>query len=288
MSSSRPLPEVPGLQAARLTIHGLAIFCFNRLGEHKFWEVAYPRHEKHDLFIEITETDGAWNPTRKFPPVLINQDLLEFGISLTAGSEEHYDAFPEGGPFGQFDRGSGNTDPYDLQWMIDLTSAEPRHGAFRGLIPRGRRAVNVTLARLSQSFIFTGRLSEHPVRFSPRRNDDPDGEGNFDLGVTNEELFGFLLANGPGEIRFDGLGIAPLPYGEDKRYLIEIINMDNLSGKKKDPFVKGDFHLYYDVIDVAGPQQELWAFPTEVGRFAPDGDCAGTRASLETLQPLIE
>ncbi|HEY0404176.1 MAG TPA: CHAT domain-containing protein [Pyrinomonadaceae bacterium] len=218
-----------------------------------------------------------------------DSDLFAFEISLTSGSEAHYDTFPQGGPTsGYFNRNATENDPHDIRWMIDLAGPEPRHGRLIRLKPRSDERVGVTLARFHRSLFFTGKPSEKSVRFSPRRNGDPDGPGNFDLGPTNEEILGVLLATEPGEIRFDGLGIDPLPYDENRRYEIEIVNMDNQLAEKKHRFVKGDFHYFYDVIEVDGDQQELWAFPRATGRFTPDGDCNPEFVSLATLQPLIE
>jgi hypothetical protein len=289
MSSPNFLSTVPGLLAANLTIDGLAVFCFNRQWEHKFWEVAYLRHDKHTLGIDITEVDARGKTNRIFPTVMVPENLLTFEISLTSGSEAHYDTFPQGGPAsGDFNRNAPDNDPHDIRWMIDLAGPEPRHGRLIRLKPRSDERVGVTLARFHHSLFFTGKPSEKSVRFSPRRNGDPDGPGNFDLGPTNEEILGVLLATEPGEIRFDGLGIDPLPYDENRRYEIEIVNMDNQLAEKKHRFVKGDFHYFYDVIEVDGDQQELWAFPRATGRFTPDGDCNPEFVSLATLQPLIE
>jgi hypothetical protein len=291
MASPTFLSTVPGFRAAELAIDGLAICCFN--SDESFWEVAYIRHQKHKLGITIMELN-ALDETVREKTYEVDDNILSFNISLTNGSEAHYRQYPRGGPAARdFKRTNTHNDPHDLGWMIDLAGWEPDHGKITKLKPIGRDRPQVTLARIHHSLLFTSKPDDNPVRLSPRSTDDPYGKGSFELGRTNDEVSGLLLATAPGQIRFESdpiesLRIGPLPYDEAHRYKIEIINMDNYSGQHKRGFTKGDFHYFYDVIEVDGDQKELWAVPKMTGRVAPDGDCNPGLVSLRTLKPLIE
>src|SRR5215207_7036833 len=289
MASPDFLSSVPGLCAAELIVDGLAIFCFNHQNGNKFWEVAYLRNPRHNLGIEIQKVNAQGDPIGAPDEYAVDINLLSIDLRLTTGSDAHYQMFPRGGPRADdFDRVARDNDPHDLQWMIDLAGPEPAHGNITRLIPRGTaNRVKVTLARFYHSLFFTENPSEHPVRLSPKRNIHPSGPGSFWLGPTNERMAGLLLATGPGEIRFDGLAIDPLPYNANQHYKIEIINMDTHSATHIRGYAKGDFHLFYDVIDVDGDKKELWAVPRTIGIVAPDGDCNPSEYGGGTLQDLI-
>src|SRR5687768_18184739 len=98
------LPEVlalaPGMRAAELLIDGLSVFCFNKTGAEKFWEVAFPHQADHDLTITIQELDGAGNKVGMPTPYDVHRHIETFTIRLTNGSLEHYEPghFPDGGP----------------------------------------------------------------------------------------------------------------------------------------------------------------------------------------------
>jgi hypothetical protein len=288
MASPAFLSSVPGLRAAELIIDGLALFCFNHQNGNQFWEVAYLRNPRHELGMEIQKVDAQGNPLGTPDQYTFDVNVLSVDVTLTTGSDAHYQMFPRGGPrANNFDRVARDNDPSDLQWMIDIAGPEPGHGNVTQLIT-GR--VKVTLARFHHSLFYTENPSEQLVRLSPKRNSHPSGLGSFWLGPTNERMAGLLLAapNSSGEIRFDGLGIDPLPYNANQRYKIEIINMDTQSATHIRGYAKGDFHLFYDVVDVNGDKKELWAVPRNVGKFAPDGDCNPSEFGGSTLEPLIQ
>lgn len=285
------LPEVlasaPGMLAAELLVDGLAAFCFNRTHGEPFWEVAYPRPH-HDLTIKIQELDGDGNDVGSPITHPVDRRVERFTIRLTNGSVAHYDDFPHGGPLAEeFHRDPAVDDPHDLQWMLDLADDEIDHGDFQGVKPRHPSRPRA-VASIHHSLFCNLELEVEPARISPRAADDPEARDSFELGLTNTFIIGVLLATDPGEIEFEfhpgGLTINPLPYDENKRYRIEIINDDVNMPPKKHGFVKGDLHLFYDnLIDVSGPEKDLWAVPHP--RASPDGDCHPTRFSGPTLEP---
>lgn len=288
------LAQAPGKRAAILVIDGLSVCCFNRT--KMFWEVAYPRQSEHELRITIWELDGDDNRVGQEPKYdkEVHPDIVSFNISLTKGSTAHYNQYPRGGPVKlDFERLDPDNDPHDLAWLIDLAGPELQH-EFRRLLPRDPSRP-VSLARIRHSMFCTLKPEAEPVVISPRRHNNPRHPDRFVLGRNNTEIVGVLLATeAAGEIRFASdpaglLDINPLPYDQNKRYRIEIINMDTNPTQRVPPFVRGDLHLFYGhVIEVGGEQKELWAFPVEDGRFAPDGDCHTNGFSGQTLQDLIE
>jgi hypothetical protein len=303
------LASAPGnMRAAELIIDGLAVLCFNSINSEKFWEVAYPRRQQHELTITVQRLDAADQPVGPSEQHPVPETVRSFNIFLSNGSLVHYDLFPQGGPANPtFNRNAAGNDTHDLGWMIDVAGPELQHGNFVRLLPPhpGRP---VSLARIRHSLLCTLKPEDEDVRISPRNRNDPTALGSFLLGRNNTEIVGVLLASGPGEIRFESdgapLNIEPLPYDENRRYRIEIINEDILNSEPNGIFVKGDLRFLYDtVIEVDGEPKDLWARPvpieppfsaTEAMETNPpvvsasDGDCHPDKFGGATLQPLIE
>ena len=294
-------PPVPGFQVGELVIDGLAICCFNNgssNGGSKLWEVAYPRQQGHTLSIIVEELDDQGEPTVGDPRTYVVEDKDEvrsFTISLTGGSEAHYEVYPRGGPAApKFVRTAPNNDPHDLGWMIDITGPELQHNFIR-LLPKAESNVDVTLAQFRHAFFYTSQPGDQPARLSPVVDDDPLSANSRPLGRTNQEIEGLLLANKAGEIRFEfdpprSFSIDPLPYDLNRplRYRISILNEDDQPRDRNGGFTKGDLHLFYNVIEVGGVKKDLWTRPIPAGPGSPsDGDCQPVGASsVTTLQPL--
>ena len=305
------LATAPGMRAAELMIDGLAVLCFNSIKGEKFWEVAYPRRAQHELTITVQPLNALDQPVGPSEPHAVPETVTSFKISVSEGSLVHYDLFPQGGPANPaFQRNAVNNDSHDLGWMIDVAGPELQHGNVVRLLPPDARRP-ISLARIRHSLLCTLKPEDGDVRISPRNRNDPTAPGSFLLGSNNAEIVGVLLANGPGEIRFESegapLNIDPLLYDENRRYRITIINHDDQNSEPNGIFVKGDLHLLYDtVIEVDGEQKDLWAQPvgfephleplfsaegTEMALtfFSPtDGDCHPDKFGGTTLQPLIE
>ncbi len=288
-----PVLESAGPRAAQLLIDGLSIFCFNKNG--RFWEVAYPRQTKHDLSITIQPLDNKGEPLGDIETFPVHRNIKSIDITLTDGSLPDPAQFPEGGPFDpKFVRDAPDADPHDLQWMIDVAGPELQHGNFVQLKPRDPSRP-ITLMRIHDSLFCNLKPERAPAVISPRTANTPDDPNSFSLGRTNTEIVGVLLANGPGEIRFESdpprlLDIDPREYSEDQRWEIKIINDDTIAQPQHGDFLKGDLHLLYDAaIVVDGEEKDLWAEPTDPLESATDGDCHGTLfGGGGTLQPLID
>ena len=93
-------PRLNADRAAIIVIDGLSVCCFNKTGDEKFWEVAYPRAQQHQLCITIWELDDADRPVGTDPiiDVEVNAGVGRFNICLTNGSVAHYSQFRTGGP----------------------------------------------------------------------------------------------------------------------------------------------------------------------------------------------
>jgi hypothetical protein len=288
------LASAVGLRAAIVVIDGLSVCCFNKTGSDKFWEVAYPREQHHELRIKIWELDAADKPVGTHPihNVVLNAGVVRLNISLTNGSVAHHAQFPAGGPrMPDFERLDPEADPHDLGWLIDLAGSELKHN-FRRLLPRSSRRSRVSLARIFHSLFCTLKPEDHPVVISPRHRNNPRHPDRCILGRNNTEFVGVLQATQAGDVRLvsepAGLLDLRLPHDQNKRYRIEIINTDTQPAQRVKPFVKGDLHLFYDdVIEVNGEQKELWAIPPKDGRFAPDGDCHTNGFGGATLEELL-
>jgi hypothetical protein len=296
------LRDAPGMRAAQLVIDGLAVLRFNS-GFEKFWEVAYPRKAGHTLRIRIADLDANDRPI--YPPIVdeeVDRDrkVRSFNISLTDGSVTHYERrhFPLGGPRADnFNRRRpNNNDPHDLGWMIDLADIELKHG--NATLRPQHPSRPISLARIRHSLLCTLEPDDKPVRISPIRRDDPTHfPDSFELGRTNTEMVGVLLANGPGpgEIRFEfdppgSFYIQPLQYSQNKRYQIEMINDDDEGHGEKKGFVRGDLRRFYDdVIEVDGTPKDLWAKkPNRPDRRVfPDGDCHVPEFGGGSLEALL-
>jgi len=300
MLSEKTLAAVSGFAVAELTIDGLAICCFN--SSKKYWEVAYLRlkNPKHELVINIQEVNVLGELVGPPKRHQIPEGVLSIGIKLTTGSDQHYTAYPKGGPTDpNFDRDALNNDPHVLNWMIDLSGPEPKHGKFKKLKPKGGDRVPVSLARIYHSLFMVRRPGGDAVKLSPKGK-GPSGEGNFRLGRINEEIVGILLATAPGNIEFSftpagSHSIDPLPYSGTRLYRIAITNMDVQTKflpvekrEMQDGYVKGDFHHFYEVLetDDKTKEQELWAIPR--GPRSVDGDCNPAGAGLPSLDDLIK
>jgi hypothetical protein len=289
------LGSVPGVRAAELVMDGLSVFCFNRTNTEPYWEIAYPRMQRHQLLITIQELDGSGEPVGEEESYEVDEAVKSFGISLSKGSLTHYEPnhFPLGGPADpSFDRRVPTApvdNPHDLGWMVDLAGQELQHG--NAVLLPGHPSRPISLARIRHSLFCTLEPEKEEVRISPIDQSSPTSAGSYSLPLNNTQIVGVLLGTDSGEILFESdplgsLNIGPLPYSQNQRYRIEIKNNDMDSPPHQLPFVRGDlFRFYGVVIQVDGEQKDLWAHSNN--QVTPDGDCHPNRIGSPTLDPLI-
>jgi hypothetical protein len=287
------LGSVPGVRAAELVMDGLSVLCFNRTDTEPYWEIAYPRLQRHQLLITIQELDGSGEPVGEEESYEVDEGVRSFNISLSNGSLTHYEPnhFPLGGPSDQnFDRRLPTApvdNPHDLGWMVDITGEELHHG--NAVLLSGNP---ISLARIRHSLFCTLEPEREEVRISPIDEGSPTSSGSYSLPLNNTQIVGVLLGTDSGDILFESdpvgsLNIDPLPYSQNQRYRIEIKNNDEDSPPHQLPFVRGDLYRFYDVvIEVDGVKKDLWAHT--IGGVTPDGDCHPNRTGRATLEPLIQ
>jgi hypothetical protein len=288
------LTEVSGVRAAELSVDGLSVFCFNKINSEKYWEIAYPHQQAHRLTITIQELNGNGEPVGTLEEYQVNEAVRSFGISLTNGSTEHYNEFPQGGPSDpNFDRRNPTApqdNPHDLGWMIDLAGDELGHGNAE-LLP-GHPSRPISLARIRHSLFCTLEPEKEEVRISPIDEGSPTSSGSYSLPLNNTQIVGVLLGTDDGDIQFESdpvgsLNIPSRPYSENQRYEIFIVNNDTNPPEHQLPFVRGDlFRFYGVVIEVDGEEKDLWAHT--LGGVVPDGDCHPNRYGGATLEPLLQ
>jgi hypothetical protein len=278
------LPLIP---VAYLTIDGLAVCSFNR--DDQAWEVAFIRPDhQFDIVAFHEELTGRIIERQRHGASTLNARLV---LEVENGSQEHYNTYPNGafilpGNFSRLDE-----DSRDFRWVIDFVGREVPHGHFIRL--KGKDEPNrppVTVAKIPNSLFYTDAVSE-AVILAPEGADPSAGTV---VGRSNEEIGAVILADPPGTVTISGADEPiTLEYEPGHVWRISLTNMD--TGKLKDRqapvdegiYVAGDFHRYYEVIEVDGTQHyQLWApgRPAVRGRA---GDCHPITATVGSLMSLI-
>jgi hypothetical protein len=291
---------------ADINLDGLAICCFNPT--EKVWEIAVPRYEDHDFTIYIQEKnlEGPLGIPCQFR--IDGARRIEFTVEN--GSNSQYAQYPQGYVTiaKEFDRNAAPS--FDFRWTVDCAGAEVEHGEFRGLKRRRDhpQRVDVTLIRVPHSLFYTKEVTAAPVVMAPINSRDACEGGLF--GRTNSKVGGAVLGSGIPKLTIvnpeNPNSEISLDYKLGHWYEIEITNMDKdksgdegeealLAPAAKKPkikdYKKGDFHRYYDVLDVAGEKQSLWAPAkgNDKGGLGRLSDCHSVWVSgVETLSPLLD
>jgi hypothetical protein len=293
---------VAGLLVANLNIDGLAMCCFN--AEERLWEVAFLREKHHHFGIEIERVDAAGSSVTVGGCGEIPASTRLIDLVVEDGSDSHYDQYPGG----YYDSGrpldfprwpDADWSDVDFRWTIKFS--DPDIHRVTSLIKQTREGgrFGVTIMRIPCSLFYTAKVTDSPAILS-RQGDGPcDG---FVLGHSNDLIGGLVMAAGPSAARIvaqDGSCAIDMPYVEGCRYEIYLVNMEP---SKRSPelraapghspvrsFVKGDFHLYYEVVETSGDKYFLWAKGRQRHGEGKMGDCDGVWVSdLTTLMPLIE
>ncbi|HMG76633.1 MAG TPA: hypothetical protein VK582_24365 [Pyrinomonadaceae bacterium] len=288
-----------GTPVAALSIDGLGICCFN---PYRQWEVAFLRYG-HEFLVTVRKINQSGRILDQSPATRVN-DLSLVEILVDDGSEAHFDDFPKG--FFKAAPGFSRSDDesYDFRWAIDVAGSEVRHGSFLGFVESSQRA-SVTIVTVPNALFYTKRVTQESVIFAPTPS---PAENGLVLGRTNEVIGAAIYASSAAEggqilIRYAESGHAvlanfPMPYEEGIIYDISLTNMDQ-RGTKLDgsralsgAYTHGDFDRFYDVINVSGPKQQIFAPPKSILR-TDDGDChtvggGFTGDDLPSLMPLIE
>lgn len=241
---------------ATITIDGLAICCFNR-GDKK-WDLAFLHHPHPPAHRLILLVDGHRENLPQQP------GLLTF--------ETVNGHFPTGFPDGFFDNGpirnrrvppATPEEEENFRWVMDL---EDPHDVNHG---------NVTLKKPDPSFPITRAYIQNAVFYTSRRSPDdlillPDGQDPNQTpnptiyGKTNDEMSGDIFCDAGGQvvIKVDGNEIRRLDHRPGKPWTICLTHMCPLLPVRPGTrFEKGDFHLFYDVLNITGNRHALWGKP---------------------------
>jgi hypothetical protein len=280
---------------------GLGLCCFNK--QEQRWEVAFLRFrrqgEYNEHYLAITVSERNFLGTEIYKKTYrVPQNVRELEFKVPNGSKAHY---------GVFKGGCINYDPLpfsrkglssnDFRWVIDYVGDEIPHGKLKRLKKKKDYPdrVDVTLLYIPHSLFYVGGVSRDAVRISPSKQ-DPQATHSFELGYTNEELGGTLFATVPVEFEIQDRGGIMNPikqtYVPGNTYEVSITNLDYEKQRAKEResvrgYVLGDFHYYYDVIEVDGNPWYLWA-PSRISPRAREGDCHMVRTTVDTLTPLLE
>jgi hypothetical protein len=285
---------------ATITIDGLAVCCFNK-GANK-WEVGYLHHPDpclHKLILQIEEET----------PIDIAEGIREITFMAT---NPQTPTFP-GSENGFFDPirhrlDDRNTFPTtadeieNFRWIIDLQ--DPRDVG-HGNATLKRASVPVTRASIQNGVFYTHKVSSKVVfqaPFTDRQEDDPNGMDTPTLqrhvfGRTNDTTAADIFcapANGTVTITIPNVQPRVLPHRPGNPWKISLTNLcvRSATGPR---FLRGDFHLFYDVLNVTGQKQAIWGERPNAARSQADRenftgrvDCDITwLGASQTLDPIM-
>lgn len=278
---------------ARVTIDGLAVCCYNR-GQTK-WEVGYLRQADHYLILRIENE----------PSIHIPNTTRQITIEAANPQTPSY----PGEPYGFFSREDRPLRTYvpttadeleNFRWIVDLQDpADTGHG---NATPK-QASLGVTRAFIHHAVFYSSRLSGKEViraAYPGTEADDPNKMNQATLerhifGRTNNETTGDIFCrpnDGAVTITIPGVPGMPrtLQHRPGQPWNIRLTNLCYKPGSTSiTRFKLGDFHLFYDVINVSEQQQCIWGEATDKN-FIDTGrvDCdTAWLSGLETLDPIM-
>ncbi|MFL6332935.1 MAG: hypothetical protein ACJ754_06270 [Pyrinomonadaceae bacterium] len=253
---------------AKVTVDGLALGCYNK--DESKWDLAYLHHPHpplHNLGLLVDNDLIVTNP----PPFRIS--LIEF-VAVNPQTPNY-----PGSPNGFFDIGriaDRRVDPApdddaaeNFRWTINLED--------QGDVPHGNVQLKKPPFRLTRAFInngvfYTTALSPKNLlkaSFTSDPHDDPNNMSLGDikshiLGKTNDQIAADIFcapADGKVIIKVDGVPVVELPHRPGDPWQISLTNLCPPTLPTGQKFEKGDFHLFYDVLNVTGQQHIIWGEP---------------------------
>ena len=280
---------------ARVTVDGLAICCFNR--RERKWDLLFlrlPHPACHELVLHV---EGR-------PPIHVGPEEGPIRFETVNGR------FPSGFPHGFFDNGpiqdrtiapaASDIDAIEnFRWVVDLERDVP-HG-FIGL-RRPDPPVGLTRAFIHDAVFYTLSISRRDlilVHDSVTANPATDPP----FGRTNDEISADIFCDPGGQV--------VIKIGDEEKFRLDHrpgnpwkICLTNLCRDFPAPigFGKGDFQLFYEVLEISGNRHALWgdriAAPAQCHRdpnkavgdpIAGRPDCDTTRlGSIESFDDLFD
>ena len=264
-------PELEHTQAtANLTVEGLALTHFDK--SKKTWEINFLRDKNHKFTLKV-----RGNITKE---IVIDAAVKSIEVSTVKGRDPDFDQFPNGYWFSHelfirpFDQGHDE----DFRWVQNLANRAEflLHARVRRRMEGklGGTIDSVTELSVPNVIFYTRQKTWYPL--TPAIEDIP---GIFPIGKTNTMIGADIFCEDKGEvvIAIDGKEWVRLPHVSGSPYQIEFENADTkrfpvppdeLIAKK---FIKGDFALYYEFLDVTGAKYDMLC-PERVYRSS-DCDC---------------
>jgi hypothetical protein len=260
------------------------------------WEVGYLRHADHLLILEIENE----------PSILIPDTVRQIMIEAENPQTPTY----PGEPNGFF-----STEPRRLRtfvpttadqlenfrWIVDLQDpADAGHG--NATPKQGQLAV--TRAFIHNAVFYTSRLASKEVIRAAYTNAAADNPNNMDqatlerhnFGRTNNETAADIFcapANGAVKITIPGVLTAPRTFQHrpGQPWNFRLTNLCyHPGGTSMQRFKLGDFHQFYDVLNVSHQKQSIWAEATDTnlidtGRVDCDTTWLGGLTTLDPIMP---
>jgi len=270
---------------ATIIIDGLAICCFNR--RDKKWDLAFLHHPNPPAHRLILQVDGHRENLPQVP------GLLTF--------ETVNGHFPNGFPDGFFDNGpirnrrvppATPEEEENFRWVMDL---EDPHDVNHGNVTLKKPRFPVTRAYVEDAVFYTSARSPKELILVPE-GEDPNQTANPTFyGRTNDEISADIFCDAGGQvvISVDGKEIRRLDHRPKNPWRICLTHLCAEHPNPKGRFEKGDFHLFYDVLNITGNRHVLWGEPahslmsctvaSESGRTDCDTVRLGNTDTLDAL-----
>jgi len=296
------------IATATITIDGLAVCCFNK-ADNK-WDVGYLHHTAqppHSLILQIDDE----------APILIPDATALITFTPTNPQTPNYPGSPNGffDPFGfRPDRASlplSADQLEDFRWTINLEDPTDMH---HGQATLKKPSFPITRTYIKAAVFYTSRVSPLDLYRAPFTSNFGDNPNNMDstelirhfFGRTNDEIAADIFcnpSNGAVTITIPGVLAQPrvLTHRPGNPWRVSLKNMCQPVGTGQQ-FERGDFQLFYDVLNVTGQRQALWGKPTLTTITDPDAarkgllktktsgrtDCDTTwLGTSQTLDPLF-
>ena len=257
---------------ATVTIDGLAICCFNR--KETKWDLAFLHHRNkpaHRLILQVQELHRS----ERLPE---QTRLLTFETV-----NGHY---PNGFPDGFFDNGrirNRRVEPVtqeekeNFRWVMDL---EDPHDVNHGNVTLKKPSFPVTRAYIENAVFYTSARSPKELILLPDGQDPNQTANPTFYGKTNDEISADILCDAGGQvvIKIDGEEYLRLDHRPGNPWKICLTHLCAQFPTSKTGFEKGDFHLFYDALNITGNRHALWGEPNTPSAMS----CAGINESGRT------
>jgi len=239
---------------AKVTIDGLAICCFNRPATK--WELAFLHHRHTPAHLLFLQVEGH-------PAKHLSETTRLITFETVNGR------FPSGFGDGFFDNGrirNRRVEPAtpeereNFRWVLDL---EDPHDVNHGNVKLKKPNFPVTRAYIEDAvFYTTARSPKDLILVSDGEDPNQTPNPSF-FGKTNDEIAADIFCDPGGQlvIRIDGGEYLRLDHRPGNPWKICLTHLCGQLPPAKGRFEKGDFHLFYDALNITGNRHVLWGEP---------------------------